>query len=117
MSADHEHLEAGSGRHDGSWKALNEQAQKNEEIIEALRRAEQRYRSYRRDESVIWISEITFALAEFQERCVWREFADDVCLVGMEVMRTGLADASRKGRMKESARAICHLEKRVRCRS
>jgi len=45
MSADHEHLEAGSGIHDGPWKALNEQMQKNEETIEALRRAEQRYRS------------------------------------------------------------------------
>jgi phosphoserine phosphatase RsbU/P len=35
-------------------------------------------------------------LAEVQERCVSREFADDVCLVGMEVMRTGLADNSRR---------------------
>jgi serine phosphatase RsbU (regulator of sigma subunit)/putative methionine-R-sulfoxide reductase with GAF domain len=35
-------------------------------------------------------------LAEVQERCVWREFEDDVCLVGMEVTRTGLADASRR---------------------
>jgi PAS domain S-box-containing protein len=35
-------------------------------------------------------------LAEVQERCVSREFADDVCLVGMEVMRTGLADTSRR---------------------
>jgi PAS domain-containing protein len=45
MSADNEHLEAGVGRHDGFWKALNEQVQKNEEAIEALRRAEQKYRS------------------------------------------------------------------------
>ena len=33
-------------------------------------------------------------LAEVRERCVWREFEDDVCLVGMEVMR--LADTSRR---------------------
>jgi PAS domain S-box-containing protein len=35
-------------------------------------------------------------LAEVQERCAAREFSDDVCLVGMEVMRTGLADTGRR---------------------
>jgi serine phosphatase RsbU (regulator of sigma subunit) len=35
-------------------------------------------------------------LAEVRERCMRREFEDDVCLVGMEVMRTGLADTSRR---------------------
>jgi PAS domain-containing protein len=44
MNADHEHL-AGTGRRDGFWKALNEQVHKNEEATEALRRADQKYRS------------------------------------------------------------------------
>jgi two-component system, NtrC family, sensor kinase len=139
MNADHEHLEAGIGRHDGFWKALNEQVQKNEEATEALRRADQKYRSIFehaiegifqttpdghylsanpalarmygygefygqerllaavRDRMRLPAGELFYeVLAEVPERRVWREFEDDVCLVGMEVTRTGMVDASRR---------------------
>jgi sigma-B regulation protein RsbU (phosphoserine phosphatase) len=35
-------------------------------------------------------------LAEIQEQRVSYEFADDVCLLGVEIQRTGLADTNRR---------------------